>query len=523
MILVFAGVGKNIKSATDNKFNSMAYLYAIACGVFYSLAFPPFNISYLTWIAFVPLFVISSPSISRFSISNLKLKSFSLGYVAGFIANLVIFYWLWDTFHAAGLNRITTFSCWIALAGLMAVYFGVFKLLVDAVPHGFLKYFFSAALWVCLEEIKGFVVTGFPWALLSHSQVHHLYLIQISSVFGSPVLSFLIIAVNMSIVGFISSFLFSVSRLRSAGFHFIFISFLVLSTVLFGFLRVRQSRLLEPNAKSIKVALLQGNVDQYSKWDDSHEMSIRKTYYDLIQQTLKEKVDLIIWPESSIPGWIPNEPFYMDWLKHLVEESAVPSIVGAVSQLENRHLNSAFLFSSTGDIQAQYSKQHLVPFGEYVPFGKIFSRWIPYLGQLGQFDRGRSPVMFSVRDMLFSPSICYEAIFPRLMNKMKKKGAQVFVNITNDGWFLGTSAPEQHFNTNILRAVENGIPLVRVANTGISGIISPVGEVVCQTPLLTKQLVIADLKVYSVKSHFSWGERLFLFFNFLLILFVFLR
>jgi apolipoprotein N-acyltransferase len=168
-------------------------------------------------------------------------------------------------------------------------------------------------------------------------------------------------------------------------------------------------------------------------------------------------------------------------------------IIGAVFRNGELDHNAAFLIGPQGNILGQYNKQHLVPFGEYVPFGKFFGKWIPYIGQLGTFDKGSDPVAFNVFDVKMAPNICYEAVFPGLIRNTLDKDVRCIINITNDAWYLNTGAPEQHFATNIFRAIENNRPVIRAANTGISAIINEDGEVVGRTKLMTEDVLFGEV------------------------------
>jgi apolipoprotein N-acyltransferase len=254
-----------------------------------------------------------------------------------------------------------------------------------------------------------------------------------------------------------------------------------------------QSTPAQTNGRKIRVAILQANIDQYQKWDDAYEASIRKIYEDLLRDAAAQKPDLIVWPESAVPGWFPTQERYRIWVSSVVRASRTYNLVGAVTSRDGKDYNAAFLIAPDGTIAGEYHKQHLVPFGEYVPFGRFLSRWIPYLGQLGTFAAGDGPVVFTAGDVKIAPNICYEAIFADLVRAGVKAGASLIVNVTNDGWFLDTGAPEQHYAANILRAVENRTPVVRAANTGISAVIDAHGREQIRSPLLKRGVYVADV------------------------------
>jgi len=260
--------------------------------------------------------------------------------------------------------------------------------------------------------------------------------------------------------------------------------------------------------KDIKVSLLQGNINQYQKWDDKYEKMIRERYENLSIEATKESPDLIVWPESAIPGWYPNEKFYRNWVSDLVRRSSTSHLIGAVSSTRGLEFNAAFLVDDKGRIVSQYNKQHLVPFGEYVPLGKFMGKIIPYLGQLGAFDPGDKTVLFRIGNLTIAPNICFEAIFPGLVRESVLKGADLIVNFTNDGWYLDTGAPEQHYVPNVFRAVELGRPVIRAANTGISAMIDAWGREIFRSELMTSGTFTETVSLsrpHSETLYFKYG------------------
>jgi apolipoprotein N-acyltransferase len=164
-----------------------------------------------------------------------------------------------------------------------------------------------------------------------------------------------------------------------------------------------------------------------------------------------------------VPGWVPKDRFYTEWITGIARKSKAAHLFGSLSAHERGESNAAILADANGTLVSQYNKRHLVPFGEYVPFGGFLSGLVPYLGQVGTFVAGHEFVHFDVNGVRLAP---------------------VIVNVTNDGWFLKTAAPEQHYLANIYRAVENGRPVLRAANTGISSHIDAYGRVEMKSSLM---------------------------------------
>ena len=506
-------VERNIKNATDVDsdrivLNLRPILLSLFSGVLYGLSFPPFNLSFLAWFALVPLLFISFKS---------KREALTLGLLTGFVANALIYFWIWATFRAAGVGFLTTFFSWISLSLVLGVTFLVFSTVYFFMPDVGLKPVSLGFLWVCLNAIQSFVLSGFPWAFLGTTQADNLPFIQVASATGLAGVTFFLIWSNASISQFLKYLI--LKRKRNAMFlNLGFLIFSVLAVHVWGTNRLNTSG--KKPESTVRIAILQGNIDQYQKWDDQHESDIRHTYKKLAMKAATEKPSFIVWPESSIPGWYPNEKFYLNWVEDLVKETNISHVIGAVSRVGKKEYNSMFHVDSKGKIQNRYDKQHLVPFGEYVPFAKLLRPIVPFLGQLGEFDAGQGNVLFDIKGIKIAPNICYESIFPNLVRKSVLKGADIIMNVTNDGWYLDTGAPEQHYVNNIFRAIEMGRPVVRAANTGISAVIDPFGREQLRSPLLEENVYTSTLFIPKdpmktfyliIGDWFAWFSFVFLF------------
>lgn len=468
------------------------FFLSVLSGLLYAFAFPPSNFSFLSWVALVPLFLCKTPSQknpSRFFFH------FQTGFLAGFTAHLVIFAWLWATFKAANIGFITTLGCWLMLAAIVGLYLAAFNGICSLYSNHWSQPIVAGAVWVCLDHVRSVALTGFPWALLAHTQASNKPFLQLAAITGASGLTFVLVAFNAALAGV------RVGQRSWTPFAVVFAP--VVCVHLWGSYRL-DNKAKVPHLVSFRVAILQGNIDQYQKWDDLYETQIRERYGGLVGEALTHKPDLIVWPETAVPGWFPNEKFLLDWVKEVVTRSSVPHFVGAVTSRLKKDYNALFHITPDGAIRGEYDKQHMVPFGEYIPFGGFMRRWVPYLGELGEFHAGEGPKIFTIELPLtspaavkinFTPNICYEAIFPELIRQGVNRGAHVIVNVTNDGWFLTTGAPEQHYVTNIFRAVENGRPVIRAANTGISAAIDARGREIARSPLMEPGVIVADLQI----------------------------
>lgn len=413
------------------------------------------------------------------------INRFLWGWFSGFVANLLVFFWVWATFQAAGIGVLVTFNCWVALALVMGLYPALFLLLLGFFPKKAFLPLVGGMLWIGLDIVKETILTGFPWALLSHTQIEFLHLIQIASFATAHAVTFLLIAVNISLAlgvrvwvgSYFSRDRFTMMRVAKN----LWVIPVVLICLACGHQRLKKTREI---GSPVRIAILQGNINQYQKWDAAHETFIKMRYESLVEKAAEKGVDLVVWPESAVPGWIPNEKPVMDWLTTLIQRSNTYHIIGAVSERGGKEFNSAFFFGPDGKIIDVYDKRHLVPFGEYIPFGCFLKRLVPYLGELGTFDSGDTarifllPIQGSNGFVRIEPNICYESIFPF------RTKADFVVNITNDAWYLKTGAPAQHYAANVYRAIENNLPVVRAANTGISAVIDPYGKALFKSRLM---------------------------------------
>ena len=468
------------------------------------LAFPNFNFSLLAWVALIPLIYAIDEKTPR--------QAFFDGWASGTLAYCGLLFWLVVTFHAASLSIFLGLLCLVALSAYLGVFWGAwcwFRTLINAsIPPGVLRPLMASASWVALEYIRTTLFSGFPWTLLADSQVYHLPLIQIASVTGVYGVSFLIVWGNLALARAFRGYF---RALIPFGLTLI----LVLST---GYVKLRQRP--SGDQKPLKVALLQGNIDQYKKWNEAYVAEIKQTFQTLSERAAEQHVDLMIWPETSVPGYLTQDPALRVWLAGVILKSRAWHVLGAPAESDKKIFNAAFSISPLGLVQGMYAKKHLVPFGETVPFQSWLGVWIPVLNALGGFDSGALSPVLPVAGIPVGINICYEAIFPNLVRRSVEWGGQVIINITNDGWYMKTAAPYQHLAPNIFRAVENHRWLARSDNTGVSALIAPTGDIVAQTPIYLTRVLTGtvysrtDLTFYTrFGDVFAWACLFFIFFS----------
>jgi apolipoprotein N-acyltransferase len=454
------------------------------------LAYPKVDQGWLAWAGMGPL-----------CYYLLKVKSRRLaaagGLAAGFALYLGVLYWIYPTMRAGGVGAAVSLFGLLLLSLVLALEFalaGLYGFYLRKVGLKVWPYVFALG-WFLLEYGKVWVslkAVWFPWFMLGYTQWAYTPLIQICSVTGVYGLS-----AALCFTGALGASLFFIDEPNwKKALRFSPALLLFAGLWIFGRQELANAA---PPVRQLKAALLQPSIDQYAKWDASQAGGIEKIIEDLAARSAG--AELALWPENALPCWI-DEADCFKWLKTAVSPRAGASLVGSVSKGEGRHV-SAFLLDGAGEIKASYDKRQLVPFGEYVPMRDFLGRHIKPVAELGEFEPG-SPRqrLFALRGFKLGAAICYESIFPPLFAADAAAGADLFVNITNDGWYLDTSAPYQHFAANIFRAVETRRSIARAANNGISGVIDPWGRVLAKTALNERTVLEAAVPVHTGQSFF---------------------
>jgi len=472
-------------------------LLSLFSGVLLILSFPKFDLEFLVWFALVPLF---------YSIEGKGLfHGFALGFFSGFVSFLGILYWIIVAVHTYGnVPLILSGLILLLLAVYLSLFIGAFTYLTRLIQirSGLETILFTPFLWVSLEYLRSFLLTGFPWANLGHSQYLNLPFIQMADITGVYGLSFVILLTNAT--------LFRVLRQwpkKSFPFREVVMTALILLGFLFyGYAKMRSidwQVLLQP---ILKVGLVQGNIDQSIKWDESFQRETLRIYDRLSFKVAEGRPDLIIWPETATPFFYQDAKEYQPLVLDIPKRTDAFLLFGTPSYKIKRgkanHYNSAYLASPSGDLVGGYDKIHLVPFGEYVPLGEYIS--LGSLGEgIGDFKSGKEIFNFSIPQGKFGVLICFEIIFPDLCRRFVKDGANILVTITNDAWFGRTSAPYQHFAIATFRAIENRVFIARAANTGISGFIDPKGKIVEEGGIFTEEAMNGTIRLMNGKTFYT--------------------
>lgn len=455
----------------------------------YVLSFPKFSLYYLAWIALVPLVlvILQEQGLRRW-------QAFRWGWACGTLGSLGLLYWLIPTYRAAHQPLALAGLCLVLLASYLGLFWGAWAELMRTFRKLNPAWLcvLGASAWVALEYLRTWLFSGFPWALLADSQVTELSLIQIASVTGAYGVSFLIVLFNLWGACQLH-FRYLAPRTRKRSYLFLPPMLLVIS-YLWGTAELTHKTAAGPAGKPLQVALLQGNIDQYKKWNESYVSDILDHYQSMVKEAARRPVELIVWPETSIPAYLLQDSDIREWLVQTVRSSRTHHLIGAPTKVSKKFYNSSFSMNREGLLEAQYDKIHLVPFGEIVPLANILGRFVRALNELGGFTSGSRDSVMRVAGIPMGITICYEAIFPDLVRRAVRDGAQVLTNQTNDGWYMKTSAPYQHWAPNIYRAIENRRYLLRANNTGISGIIDPWGRMVASSRIFEPAIVTGSVE-----------------------------
>ncbi len=340
--------------------------------------------------------------------------------------------------------------------------------------------FIAFCTFLTLSEFtRGYIFTGFPWNLYGYTWLGLMPIAQISSVVGPYGLTLLTI-----LWGGIFGYIF-LNRKKS-----ILLSILVISSffAVFAYGQIMLSNKETENLEDVFVRIVQPNIPQKTKWEPDSLAQNFKKHIELSKNIPTDKKTMIIWPETAIPPTIISSITAKKEFQSILNENTI-LLTGGLKVLPStetkflEYYNAIIKFDGINDPEKIYSKSHLVPFGEYIPFQQ-FIPLKPVVSFTG-FKRGNGKTTLKINDFpSFSPQICYEIIFPDRMVNKKEGQPEFILTVTNDAWYGDSAGPRQHFASARFRAIEQGIPVLRAANTGISGIINPYGQINEKLPLL---------------------------------------
>ena len=477
--------------------------------------FPLPNLYFLSWVALSPLLIAilqaRQPETLQLSEGARLLparpaQAFLLGYICGIFWYGGTCYWIYSTMrHYGGASAPAALGIMFLFCLYLALYHGAFGLTVSLAARrdaqNRLALVLAPFLWVAIELART-RITGFPWDLLGITQVDNIPLARIATVTGAYGLSLEVMIVN---VAFAAAVLVRREKRKS----------LLLAAVSAAIVLQAGVLVPAPVVTADHTALLvQQNIPilEGADWTKDY---LDGTLRDLTQISLKPtrsglRPSLIVWPESPSPFYT-NDPLFRDAVGDIARQAGTWVLSGSLGQrnasnsqgMQSATYNSGALFNPQGELVGRYDKVHLVPFGEYVPFRRLFSFAAGLTDQVGDFTAGTSRAPLQAGDIKLGVFICYESIFPDEVRQPVKDGAQVLVNISNDGWYGDSGAYAQHLRQARMRAIENSRWLLRDTNTGVTASIDPNGHIVASIPRKLRTGLLAPFALTNVTTFYT--------------------
>lgn len=450
-----------MSSTTQKRQHGVPIIAAIATGVLTALSFPAWHVFPLVWFALIPLLSVALRQQS-------PKQTFFYFFSAGAVFYLILLQWLLCNVYWAGGWAVWGY---VALCALMAAYWGS----CGATWHWLcllnkpgLSALSLAILWTTMEFLQGKLFTGFGWGALGYVHSADIYVLQLASVGGTGLLSFITVLVNDLLARALCESSFRFPRIL-----------LALGIIALAHL-VGWSLLDEADYRSepFLAGLVQSNFPQEVKWDPEYSVEMVDKTVEVTRKMLDATgVNLIVWPEALVMTPLET-PGVMKNLATLTREAQAPLFTG-ISRFvpeSNGWANSSCLITEEGNVAGYYDKIHLAPFGEYVPLGK----YLPFVTQIvpaiGEMIPGDSPAVFDAGTKRIGPLICFEVLFPEMAERLRRNKADCLVVITNLAWFGVSNAIPQEREISRFRAVETRLPLIHCANTGVSGVFDPYGR-----------------------------------------------
>ncbi|MDY0131224.1 MAG: apolipoprotein N-acyltransferase [Desulforegulaceae bacterium] len=470
--------------------------YCVFSALLFTLSFPGYGYDFLIWFSLIPLFTIITASE----------KKFTTGLCAGTIIYTSSLVWLVPTIsNYGGLPFISSFAAIVLLGFYLGIYTGIFAFLFpDITKKPLISVFLIPALWTGLDFISSFLFSGFPWVFAGYSQYKNSYLIQISSIFGVYGITFYIVFINTGM------FILFKSIFRRRNFYTpanitlcVLLAGATSAAGIFGSYNLDKTKAIMDKSLNKKIAIVQPNIPPETKKGKDIKTTLEK--HIETSNLIKEEFDLGVWPETALPYPIVLDKKILSSINKFTEKKG-NFLVGFLDLKKNNSeyllKNRAALFPYKKELQF-YDKIHLVPFGEYIPLKKHFPFLSKFIVPSGEFKAGEKNLPLVMGEIKAGIKICFEIIFPNLVRKQVKNGANIIINLTNDAWFGKTAGPHQHLAISAIRAVENKRAIARCANTGISAHILPTGEIISRTLLFETKSIVENLPLIEEKTMYT--------------------
>jgi len=434
-------------------------IFALVGGVLWGLSFLPEAFRWAPWIALAPLVVLlDQPRATR------------LGFLFAFASWITAIPWIAPTLVTFGdLSPWLAWPLLLLLAAYLAVYGGLFALLSRSIwrrCRASLVLVGLPAIWVALEWVRAWMLSGFPWNLASHASIETPGALEASAWIGAYGVSFLVLWSNTGVALALSR-----RRWQLAAWGLL-LPMTVLATA------DRLERRVEPERPGppIEARVLQPNIANLTEWD---AQQVGRNYARLIAQSHQACArpgTLLVWPESAAWPFVLGRDPQLDRDLAALNDKGCTVLLNSVRREGEAVYNAAFLVAP--ESISWYAKRHLVPWGEYVPLGRL----LPFVGRLarnaGNFTAAREVRLLPLGDERIGAAICYEVVFPAEVAETVRAGATLLVSLTNDDWYGPTAAPWQHLRAARFRAAETRRTMLRAAISGVSAIVGPDGSLI---------------------------------------------
>jgi apolipoprotein N-acyltransferase len=447
----------------------------------------PLPLGWLSWIALVPLLVALDARLARGARAR---ALFGLGWAFGLAFFLIGMHWIAMLSEVAITVPWIKYPAWVLAAAYLALYPALAALLAGVLARR-ARWPLAAVfppVWLAVEVLRGSGELGFPWFEAGYSQHAYPPVLQLASLGGARLVTLWLLALNVLAWRALAGR----ARVRSA-----------LGAVLlvaFAFAWGQRALDAAPRGQGPMIALVQGNIPAEIKWSGRHQPEILARFLQLTEEAAAARPApvLAIWPETATGSYLRKQLDQSIAVCELAARHDLPVFSGyadwdVLPSGDPRSYNSAGLFTGDGREGTRYAKRHLVPFGERMPFQRLF----PALGRAkfgqAEWTPGDSTVLFPSAAGPFSCLVCFESIFADLAREDVRRGARWLVNVTNDEWFGNGAALGQHAAMAVFRAVENHVPLARCANTGLTMMVDANGRVTRRLPVFQPGVLVAAL------------------------------
>ncbi|HEU0174598.1 MAG TPA: apolipoprotein N-acyltransferase [Blastocatellia bacterium] len=490
---------------------------AVVSALLLILSFPPFEMSFLAWIALAPLLKVIAGGVTT-------RRALWLGWLAGFEFTFFAENWIAHSMtHFGQMLTGIAYAVAMLFAAVLAIFPAIFAAALAKLTRkfGWQALAFAPVVWVATEWLRP-IVTGVTWNALGVSQARHFRIASLSRLGGVYLVSAEIVAASALIVLALKFRERAVVRAAAGLFLFAAVFFML----------PPQLQRAEPGGATVTVVGVQPNLPPDSAVTERDLDNVIRLTKEAISRAPEKRADIVIWAESPLALFYENDPAVREILDGLARETGSYLITSTATREDQRYFNSVHTISPHSNSQfdvkplRRYDKIRLVPFGEYVPWRPALGRFVPTI--VGDFTPGNEAVVNLLRlgaertvittgeggapsaaierttnYVRVGSFVCYEAAYPNLVRRFAQNGATLLVNVSNDAWFGNTAGARQHLMHAMMRAIENDRDLLRVTNSGISALVTADGRVVEPLPMFTSGAQVWQARARSVRTFYT--------------------